>query len=120
MSSKSRVFVVQRSVTMRNGVLVEKHSGVDKAGSFGRLVDLVSPSAKPFDVDPVLAEMTAKLRDFAPDDYILCIGNPILIGWAIAIAALRADGAVTCLQWSNDDYVPVRANIYAQSDLLGK
>ena len=35
-------------------------------------------------------------------DYILCIGNPVLIGWAVAIAASFSDsGQVRCLHWSS-------------------
>lgn len=115
MNKDARVFVVQRSYMKDGaGILVERFN-LDPATKFGQLVDLLSPSAKPFYIpDQLVGELMVKLRNYNPDlDYVLCVGNPILIGWAIAIASHRGGGRVSCLQWHGIDreYMPVHANI---------
>jgi hypothetical protein len=114
----SRVFVVQRTLyrDRETGELRERF-GIETAARYGELIDLLGSSASPFNPDPVLKEMHEKLQDFNDDDFLLCIGNPILIGWATAIAADYNDGRVWSLQWhgKGQKYIPVRADIYEHS-----
>lgn len=111
----SRVFIVQRTLRRdrATGKLVERF-GIDKAAEFGELVDLLGPNAAPFHPDPILKELHEKLWSFGKDDYLLCIGSPVLIGWAFAIAADYNDGVVSCLQWSgtSERYIPIVADVY--------
>lgn len=108
-----RVFVVQRTMRRdrQTGALVPVHD-VGEAGAYGDLVDLLGPSAKPFTPEPVVAELWSKLCDYGEDDWLLCIGNPVLIGWAVALAAQAGGGQVNMLQWSNGGYEPIRALLW--------
>lgn len=107
---KGRVFVVQK--TMRwdgtKGELVPKFD-VSPAQEYGEIVYLLSPTASPFRPDSLLGELHEKLKDFTPDDYLLLIGSPVIIGLAVAIAADYTDGEVKVLQWSGKagKYLPI-------------
>lgn len=69
------------------------------AERLGRLVYLLSPSAKPGD-PRVVPELCHRLSQYRDGDHLLLIGSPVLIGIAFAIAARANDGRVSALQWS--------------------
>lgn len=73
-----------------------------------------SPSSRltrssPFRPDALLGELHEKLRTFTEDDCLLLVGNPVLIGMAVAIAVDYTDGDVRVLQWSgkSGEYLPI-------------
>lgn len=110
--SKNRVFVVQNQHRWDR----ERQKFVPKfdlapAAEFGELFYLLSPTAAPFRPEPIIEELRAKLADITPDDYILCVGNPLLIQWAGAVAAGFLGGRLRALQWSGKDqrYIAVEA-----------
>jgi len=109
----SRVFVVQNQHRWDR----ERQTFIPKfdltpAAEYGELVYLLSPTAAPFTPDPVLGELRDKLADFNDGDYLLLVGNPMLIGFATAIAASANNGHVNLLQWSGKDrrYIAVEAS----------
>ncbi|QYW02136.1 hypothetical protein CPT_Sonora_033 [Stenotrophomonas phage Sonora] len=106
----SRVFVVQNQHRWDGtlGQFVPKFD-LSPAQVFGDIVPLLSPTASPFNLGSILGELRSKLSDFRDDDYILCVGNPILIALTFAIAADVNGGTATALQWSGKDrrYLPV-------------
>lgn len=99
--SHPRVFVVQNTHQMNesSGSLEPKFN-LQPAAEFGELIFLVSPTARPFRSEVLIKEMREKLEDFSDDDYLLLIGNPSLMGFATAIAAIQNQGRVKVLQWS--------------------
>lgn len=108
----SRVFVVQLTIKadQRTGQLKPKHD-ISSAEEYGELYHLLSPTASPHSHASVVAELSEKLSDYSDDDYLLLIGSPALIGFAVAIAADYNEGRVNLLQWSGRDggrYVPIR------------
>lgn len=96
------------------GGLVERFPSVHRAERFGKIEYLLSPSASPFTADLVIGDLHQKLKDFSDEDHLLLIGNPILIGMAVSIAAHYNSGRVRFLQWSgkHSDYTEVVAKIY--------
>lgn len=80
------------------------------AEEYGKLEFLLSPTAAPFRAGPLIAELQEKLSKIEPEDYVLLIGNPVLIGIAVAIAAGYNQGNLNVLQWSGKDgrYLVVR------------
>lgn len=107
----SRVFVVQDSLRKQDGRLVSKFD-FKPAEKFGRVEFLFSSSQKPFDsaTQAAVQVLTDRLASFSPDDYLLLIGSPVLIGLATAVAA-RYSPVVRMLQWSTRDYIPVTARL---------
>jgi hypothetical protein len=86
------------------------------AVGYGQLSYLLTPTAAPFNSGPVIDELREKLSFFGDDDCLLLIGNPVLIGCAVAIAAQSNRGKVKVLQWSGTD----RRYVKIQLDLLQK
>lgn len=100
----SRVFVVQNQHRWdRDKAKFVPKFDLTPAQVFGDLVFLLSPTAAPFRPEPVVSELREKLRDFGPEDTLLLVGNPVLIGLAVAVAADYNDGSVSVLQWSGKD-----------------
>ena len=83
------------------------------ATEYGEVVELLSPTAKPFRPKPIIEELYIKLEQFGPEDYIICIGNPILLALAVNIACDINCGQVKLLQWQNQSqrYVPVEVDM---------
>ena len=98
----SRVFIVQNQMERDGaGDLVPRFPTIYKAESYGKLVEILSPSAAPWGND-IVDEIKVVLADYDGDaDFLLLIGNPALIGMCVAIAAQApaARGRVQMLQW---------------------
>lgn len=111
-----RVFVVQKQHRWdeRSQQFVPKFD-LAPAEHYGELQFLLSPTAAPFNLKPILADLHAGLADIRSEDYLLLIGNPVLIGVATAIAldnlSCRGDGVLNLLQWSGKEkrYVVIEA-----------
>lgn len=108
-----RVFVIQRQMQLDR----ERNEFVDRfdltpAEEYGELVYLLNSTAAPWKTDTILIDLEEKLQDFTEDDFLLLVGNPVLIGLATAVASSKVD-RVSFLQWSGKDrrYLPVVANI---------
>ncbi|MGW8178857.1 MAG: hypothetical protein ACWGQW_08865 [bacterium] len=110
----ARVFVVQKQMRwdQTKGELVPKFD-LSPAEKFGAVTYLLSPTAGPFNPGPIIKELRAKLSDIKSTDYLLLIGNPCLIGWALAIALKHTGGKVNLLQWSGKEqsYLPILTEI---------
>jgi hypothetical protein len=96
-----RVFVVQNHLRYdRNrGDLVPKYD-ISPAEKFGEFKFVLPPRATLENIPEVLGLMERSLSDYSDKDSLLLIGNPVFIGWAVAIAAKHNGGRVRCLYWS--------------------
>jgi hypothetical protein len=112
------VYIIQNQQRMneRTGALEAKFD-LTSAEKFGQTVHLLSPTARPFSSEHVIGVLREKLASFGDDDHLLLIGNPCLIGFAVAIAADFNDGRVKVLQWSgtNREYISVSADLQFMS-----
>jgi len=120
----SRVFVVQNQQRKNKdtGKLYPAFN-ISPAEQFGTIIYLLGPNARPFErvssdfpefeATRILREMKMKLRDYSDEDYLLLIGNPCFIGFAVALAAAVNKGKVRVLQWHgiSKKYIPVKANL---------
>ena len=111
-----RVFIVQDQFKRHpeTNFLVSKFD-FKEAKKFGELHFLLSPDATPFAPNAdVISELTDKLYDFCHKDFLLLTGNPILIGWATAIAAKANKGMVRMLQWNGrkQSYFEITGSLY--------
>lgn len=116
--NKPRVFVVQKQLRQdhNTGDLVPKFD-LSSAEKYGELVYVLSPTAAPWAADSIMSDIREKLKDFQTTDYLLLIGNPVLIGLVSAVAADMA-GSVQFLQWSGrqQSYIPVNATVFEDYD----
>lgn len=101
-----KVYVVQDNGTKNIG----------PATAFGEIVVLATRDLPLFhDPSRELARIKAKLASFDENDFILPVGDPLLIGSVIHYAAEVASGKVTCLKWDRQakggTYFPVLLNL---------
>jgi hypothetical protein len=95
------VYVIQDVQRMdRETGLLSSKLDFGPAREFGELSFLLSPTAGPFNPDSIIDELHGKLCDFTGADCLLLVGNPVLIGLAVSIAASYNEGCVNLLQWS--------------------
>ena len=108
----SIVYVVQNThqLDLATGILTPRFD-LSSAEQFGELIFLLPPSAKPFNSERVISTLKTNLTDFSNNDYLLLIGNPCLVGFAVAIAADANNGSVKLLQWNmtENHYLVVEA-----------
>lgn len=67
-----------------------------------------------FNPAPTIAELRTKLKNYDPEkDWILPVGDPALMGVAIALAAKFGNGKVRLLKWdrATRDYLPLTMEI---------
>lgn len=109
----SRVYVVQKQFKQDTGGNLVPKFDLSTAEKYGELVFLLGPTAGPFNSKSVISELKEKLEDYTPDDYLLLLGNPCLIGWAAIVANAKAGGKMNLLQWSGKEqrYVVIRSDL---------
>ena len=107
-ASLTRVYVVQNQ--LKGGV---PKFDLSPAKRYGSLVFCLEGDASPFRSAECIQELHLKLRNIRTCDYLLLLGNPCLIGWAVAIATHYAGGSLNLLQWEKrvDGYVVVRCDV---------
>lgn len=117
MAVNPRVFIIQDQHVRdtETNALISKFNFAT-AKEFGELLFLLNPTANPFSPNEgIVSELTDKLHNYSDQDYLVLTGNPILIGWATAIAAKVNEGKVRFLQWNGrrQMYLEVRGKIFA-------
>ena len=60
-----------------------------------------------------IPELREKLKDIQPSDFLLLVGDPLLIATVAALAAYFCQGRVTMLKWCRHDreYFPVTMDL---------
>lgn len=102
----SRVFVVQEPLKMEAGVPVPRIN-LGTLKPYGEVVFLFQWSDFKEDdafedPDAIVRELREKLEDYTDEDYIVPLGNPAMIGLAIAVAADCNHGKVRVLDWMRE------------------
>ncbi len=97
--AKAKVYVVQ-DATFYDPERKEYKSkfNLSSAQEHGDLVFLL-PSGDLNNPQEVISVLQKKLGEYGMNDFILPIGSPDAIGWAVAIAANITDGYVNTLTW---------------------
>lgn len=110
------VYVVQEQIVFdgRTGQNTPRFPTIEKAKVFGDLKYILEPNAHPFNQEAILGKFHASLVNFSDDDYLILVGNPILLGMATSIAANYNSGRVKFLQWSGrgERYIVVQSEMF--------
>jgi hypothetical protein len=110
------VFAIQQQMKFDDvqKKLVPRFSSIEKAFRWGKISYVLSPAAHPFNPELVLGDIHKSLCDFCDEDYLLLIGNPVIIGMSTSVAAHYNEGRVKFLQWSgrHGEYTEIPAKIY--------
>jgi hypothetical protein len=115
---KSRVFAVQQPTGRdpRTGA-IKPTMDLRPAQEHGELRFILRDSENPFaDINYTIREVRRVLLEeqFGEGDWLLLVGNPILIGLVASVAA-QITGGLRMLQWSRSDhaYRPVEVQLPA-------
>ena len=78
----------------------------------GELVVMLPPNANQLHTAPLVQVIKERMADVGPDDYIMAVGDPSLIGAASAIM-VRNTGLLRMLKWDRmtSDYVAVEVKV---------
>ena len=104
------VYVLQHPPTNMN---------ILSAGEFGQLVIcLPMLSQIVFSSSPFIFKMRKNLRDFRKQDYILCLGDPAIIGLSTAIVSETTNGMFNLFKWDKREYkyYPLSIDLYQKDD----
>lgn len=105
----SRVFVPQ--VPSRYDVSASAWMptvNIDPAKKFGELKVMLPPEASRLELSSIVSMLKRMMTDFGPDDYVLALGDPMIISLA-AVIAERAAGHLRLLKWDrmSRQYLPM-------------
>ena len=73
------------------------------AQDYGKLKFMLPVITSQLNVQDSVEKIRSELADFQHDDYLLPIGDPVLIGAAVAIAGKKTGGSVRCLKWDKQE-----------------
>jgi len=118
----NKVYVIQHP--LKKGVPLD----ISDAARYGELQAPFFPAKynAMLDASDAVEKLETGLTDYTANDYIIAIGDPILIGIALAIAARNADGHVNFLKWNRHlssngarsytagNYVPIHIEVDVQ------
>lgn len=108
----SRVFVVQE-VRHKNdkGVWVPRHD-LSPAKDFGDLVVICDSTVSHYNPSYAYEKIRQSMSNFTSGDFLLLIGNPILIGISMIVADEMTEGDFSVLQWDRQGvYIPIKIQI---------
>lgn len=83
------------------------------AGEWGEPIILLQSNQSLINTVPTIKTLCEKLRDFNDDDYLIPIGDPVLMCMAATVAAMYNGGRLKMLKWDRviKRYVPVQVDI---------
>jgi len=90
------------------------------ASNFGTLVFCLPENSQMlFSPQPFIHKMRKNLRDFKETDYILCTGDPAIIGLSTAIVSDITQGKFNLLKWDRQErrYYPLTFNLYERGEV---
>ena len=72
-----------------------------------------------FSPGPLIFKLKKLLKDFRPEDYLLLIGDPALIGVACSIVSDITNGKYNLLKWDKQErqYYPIKINLYEKGEI---
>ena len=96
-------------------VVQDTDLNLNRARVYGELVPIL-PMGRNITMSPqpVLRELRRKLKKFTDEDFLLLVGDPIIIALAIYVAAEINRGCVQVLKYDRDlrDYYIVRIDLH--------
>ena len=90
------------------------------ASEFGYLVICLPPLSQAiFSSGPFVFKMRKNLQDFKKDDYILCTGDPAIIGLSTAIVSEITGGQFNLLKWDRREhkYYPLAIDLHQKGEI---
>lgn len=86
-------------------------NSLSEASVYGDIEILVQTDKIGIALQPLVAQMKSKLKDFDDTDYILPVGDPVAIGLATTLAANANRGRVQFLRWERNTRSYIKINV---------
>jgi hypothetical protein len=110
-----RVFIPQEPMRKIDGRMVSIMN-FNNARKFGEPIILCQTGPAALNTMPTTWGLKDALRDFCDEDYLICVGDPTLIGMSSAVASNANRGKINYLKWDNE----LRMYIVVNFDLFQK
>jgi len=70
---------------------------------------------------PLIFELRKKLKNYTPEDYLLLVGDPAIIGVACSIVSDITNGKYKFIKWDRQErrYYPIEINLYEKGEIDG-
>ena len=96
------VYIIQETLKKVEGQWRRVHD-FTPALAYGDIEILIGGGQyMPLTMQPVISEIKEKLKKFCNDDFLLLVGDPVLMGIATCVAAEINCGKINFLRWDRD------------------
>ena len=70
---------------------------------------------------PLIFELRKKLKNYTPEDYLLLVGDPAIIGVACSIVSDITNGKYKFIKWDKQErtYYPIAINLHEKGEIDG-
>ena len=115
--SERKVYLVQEVPGTKAGTPKINIVGAREYGEVKSLLPELSQII--FSPGPLIFKLRKLLKDFRPEDYLLLIGDPALIGVACSIVSDITNGKYNLLKWDRQErkYYPIKINLYEKGEV---
>ena len=74
-----------------------------------------------FSPGPLIYRLRPLLKDFNKDDYLLCTGDPAIIGITCSLVSDITNGKYNLLKWDKQErtYYPIAINLHEKGEIDG-
>ena len=110
--SERIVYVIQEIPGTKVGNPKINIMGAAKFGKFKFLLPELSQLM--WSPGPLIFELRKKLKNYTPEDYLLLVGDPAIIGVACSIVSDITNGKYKFIKWDRQErrYYPIEINLY--------
>lgn len=107
-----KVFIVCEPTRLQNGERIATVN-LTPAAAWGEIEILLQHNQSSMNPDATVELLKRKLNYFCDDDYLVPIGDPILMCICASIAADMNHGRVKLLKWDRiqEKYIPIKLDI---------
>ena len=116
-NKKTTVYVVQEIAGTRFNSPKINITGALEYGDFKFLLPELSQLM--WSPGPLIFQLRKLLKDYTPDDYLLLVGDPAIIGVACSIVSDITNGKYKLIKWDRQErkYYPIEINLYEKGKL---
>lgn len=85
---------------------------VQPAERFGEVNIMLPPEASRLETPSIVAALKRMMKDYGPDDYVVALGDPMIIAIA-SVLAERAAGTLRLLRWDRNtrEYIAMEVRL---------
>ena len=68
---------------------------------------------------PLIYKLRSLLKNYTPNDYLLLVGDPSIIGVACSIVSDNTNGKYKLIKWDKQErrYYPIEINLYEKGEI---